>query len=86
LASKEGNFTGFYTQDDLELPCMVQMGNEQGKRFSTDGKLPQKRFRSHGFVGLPSFLCYAYRSSETSKQTVMQTESSFPAKLRLTTP
>lgn len=80
LDSKEGNFIRFYTQEDLECLACSKWEMNMKKRFTTDGKFPQKRFRRPGFVGFPSFLCHACRSSETCKQTAVQTEPSFLAK------
>lgn len=62
---------------------MYQMENEQGERFSTDGKLPQKRFRRRGFVNFPSLLWRAHECREVSKRTGMPPEGNL---LRYTKP
>lgn len=59
------------------------MENEQGKRFSADGKLAQKRFRRRGFVSFLSLLCCAHERREVSKRTGMPPEGNL---LRYTKP
>lgn len=72
-----------YTLSVLESTCMYQMENEQGKRFSTDGELPQKRFRRRGLVSFPSLLCRAHECCEVSKRTGMPPDGNL---LRYTKP